>query len=218
MEAKLATLKSPGLKSNLPSSPTARNFANRQSLALDSTSAFLSPDNTGGNSVVQDVAAATLAQQRAKLKATNAAHRISAPVLASPGPDGRTWGVVASQLSQVSEGANAQEIPINSGSRPKSTEFSGSLNSPRPGEGINEGGPSWASMVNTPLLPMFQNTKAQNIEAAAAKLADWSGKPNSGEVVPRMGDPTIHRRKPPSNDGRGNESTHIIHLLISWHC
>ncbi len=75
--------------------------------------------------------AATLAQQRAKFKATNAAHRISAPVLSSPSVgDGRptTWG---SQLSQLAEqNGPAQEIAI--GSRPKSTEFVGS---PRPSNG-----------------------------------------------------------------------------------
>src|ERR1700761_4637571 len=85
MEAKLASmnLKSPGLKSNMPSSPSARTFntsaTNRQSLAFDLSSSFLSPvaANTVGNA---GDAAATLAQQRAKLKAANnAAHRISAP-------------------------------------------------------------------------------------------------------------------------------------------
>ncbi|TFK63142.1 hypothetical protein BDN72DRAFT_803553 [Pluteus cervinus] len=207
MEAKLATLKSPGLKSGLPASPTTRNFAaNRQSLALDNSSNFLSPDSAAANAAAlhQENAAATLAQQRAKLKASNAAHRISAPVLASPGPDGRaSWGAVASQLSQVAETGPTQEVVVSASSRPKSTEFSGSMNSPRPGEPV-VGGESWASMVNTPLLPMFQNTKTQNIDAAATKLNEWVGKPAAGPEVPRMGDPTIHRRKPPSNDGRGD--------------
>ena len=66
MEAKLASmnLKSPGLKSNMPSSPSTRSFntsaTNRQSLAFDSSSSFLSPDaaNNVGNS---SDAAATLA-------------------------------------------------------------------------------------------------------------------------------------------------------------
>ncbi|KAI9436707.1 hypothetical protein H4582DRAFT_2099758 [Lactarius indigo] len=63
MEAKLATMnhKSPGLKSTMPGSPSARTCntgaTNRQSLVFDSSSSFLSPDtaNTVGNP--SDVAA-----------------------------------------------------------------------------------------------------------------------------------------------------------------
>ncbi|KAJ8523202.1 hypothetical protein ONZ45_g307 [Pleurotus djamor] len=207
MEAKLATLKSPGLKSGLPSSPTARSFnaGNRQSLVLDSSSNFLSPDSAANPSPnPQDGAAATLAQQRAKLKASNAAHRISAPVLASAGADGRpTWG---SPLGQVAEQMNApaQEVIVGA-SRPKSTEFSGTLGSPRPGEV----GESWASMVNTPAIPMFNvdTTRTQNLDAAANKLSEWNSPKNAAPGVPRMGDPTIHRRNNKNdakNDNSGN--------------
>ncbi|KAF8627415.1 hypothetical protein AX17_006230 [Amanita inopinata Kibby_2008] len=204
MEAKLASIKSPGLKSGLPTSPTARNFsANRQSLALDSSSNYLSPDSAANPSGSD--AAATLAQQRAKLKASNAAHRISAPVLASAGGDGRaSWG--PPQLGQLSEqAAPAQEVVVNS-SRPKSTEFSGTLGSPRANEATIPAGDSWASMVNTPLIPMFQKDTrlaTQNLDAAANKLNEWSTK-NAAPGVPRMGDPTIHRRKPLSTDARDN--------------
>jgi len=216
MEAKLASIKSPNLKSGIPASPTARNFsaANRQSLALDNSSNFLSPDSAA-NPSGQD-AAATLAQQRAKLKASNAAHRISAPVLASGGADGRaTWGP-GSQLGQVAEqNAPAQEVVVNA-SRPKSTEFSGTLGSPRPGAvGGGEAtvpptNDSWASMVNTPLIPMFQKESRlapQALDGAANKLNDWTKAPAPG--VPRMGDPTIHRRssKVPGNDGRGENGS-----------
>ena len=95
MEAKLASmnLKSPGLKSGMPSSPSARSFsqgaaANRQSLAFDpppsaTGNSFLSPDSASLGDAAQ-----TLAQQRAKLKA-NAQHRISAPALAGAG---NVWG------------------------------------------------------------------------------------------------------------------------------
>ncbi|KAG6812502.1 hypothetical protein H0H92_002501 [Tricholoma furcatifolium] len=212
MEAKLATIKSPGLKSNMPSSPTVRNFmpGNRSSLALDSTSNFLSPDsaaNPSGND-----AAATLAQQRAKLKASTAAHphRISAPVLSTGTLDGRpAWGA-GSQLGQVSEQNTATQ---ESTSRPKSTEFTGSL-SPRPsaiGGGdatVPAGSDSWASMVNTPLIPMFKNdNRPQNLDAAANKLNEWSSK-NAAPGVPRMGDPTIHRRsKPVNNDANNNNNS-----------
>ncbi|RDB18949.1 Protein VTS1 [Hypsizygus marmoreus] len=210
MEAKLASIKSPGLKSGLPASPTARNFnpGNRSSLALDNSSNFLSPDSAANPSGSD--AAATLAQQRAKLKASNAVHRISAPVLTTGNIDGRSNWTAASHLSQVSEqNAAAQEIVVNA-SRPKSTEFSGTL-SPRPGaigggDATVPSGDSWASMVNTPLIPMFQkDTRAQTLDAAANKLNDWSNK-SAAPGVPRMGDPTIHRRAKPTNDNRDNNN------------
>ena len=206
MEAKLAqlSLKSPGLKSNMPSSPSARNFSaplNRQSLALDTGNNFLSPDAAAMGSPSGHDAATTLAQQRAKLKASNAAHRISAPVLATGGGDNRsTWG---SQLGQVAEQSNqsgVQELTVPStNTRPKSTEFSGTLGSGRPSalEGTLSpmGGDSWASMVNTPLNLMFgQETRSppQNLDAAATQLNDWSGQGNSR--VPLMDDPKKFRR------------------------
>ena len=104
MEAKLAqmNLKSPGLKSGLPASPTARNFSS------GSMNNFLSPDIAGlaPSSGAHDPAA-TLAQQRAKLKASNASHRISAPALGSAIGDRNTWGTGSSQLGQV--GGNSLE-------------------------------------------------------------------------------------------------------------
>lgn len=220
MEAKLASmsLKSPGLKSNMPSSPSTRNFSNtanpnRQSLAFDSTpSSFLSPDtsNTLGN---PSEAAATLAQQRAKLKASNAAHRISAPAFASSTGERGPWAG-ASPLGQVAErdGSPTQEIAVEpKSSRPQSTDFSGisgaPFRSPRP-EGANAGntldtlspamGDSWASMVNTPLLPMFQKTSTANnngagptqtVDLATAKLNDLYG-----GSVPRLDGPEKFRR------------------------
>lgn len=213
MEAKLATLKSPGLKSGLPASPTARNFSgsaggNRQSLVLDNPSNFLSPDSAALANPSDP--AATLAQQRAKFKASNAAHRISAPVLASAGAENRAvWGSVAgaSQLGQVAEqNGGAQEV---NASRPKSTEFSGTIGSPRvpPSASTNEvtvpnGDGSWASMVNTPLIPMFQKD-TRSLDAAASKLNEWAANKNTAPGVPRMGDPTIHRRNKNNDDDNG---------------
>ena len=206
MEAKLASLslKSPGL---LPSSPTARTFSApnqaRQSLVLEPSSNFLSPDSANNNSVGgggsnnssnQD-AAATLAQQRAKLKASNAAHRISAPVLsmAGAGADGRNaWGPAS--LQQVVE-ANAapQEVVVKGGgARPKSTE--GSTGGPVDLPMSPPVGDSWANMVNTPLIPMFQK---ETTGAHAAKVNEWGSGVGVGggpPGVPRMGDPKIHRR------------------------
>jgi hypothetical protein len=92
MEAKFVSmnLKSPELKSNMPCSPSACTFTTsvtkRHSLAFDSSSSFLSPDSAVGN---PSDAAATLAQQCAKLKAvSNPAHRKSAPALATSGERG----------------------------------------------------------------------------------------------------------------------------------
>lgn len=207
MDAKLASMKSPGLKSGLPASPTARNFTpgNRQSLALDSNTNYLSPESAA-NPPDSASAAATLAQQRAKLKASNASHRISAPVLASPaGGDGRaSWGpsTLLSQVSEQQSGSGPQEASVGS-SRPKSTEFSGTIT---PRVNNNEitapANDSWASMVNTPLIPMFAK-ETRPAPAAEKPKTEWHSNPTPG--VPRMGDPTIHRRNPKNqNDGRGN--------------
>lgn len=205
MEAKLAQmgLKSPGIKQSVPASPSARTFgsglANRQSLAVDSTtsSSFLSPDSANNvSSTAANDAAATLAQQRAKLKA-NAAHRISAPPLATSAADRNVWGSGANALGQVAERPSSgdsptQELtiptPTNGASRPKSMDFStlaNTLRSPRLSTGPETEeaqlspmvGGNWASMVNTPLVPMFDNNHGQgggqNLDAAATKLANW---------------------------------------------
>lgn len=206
MEAKLAqmTLKSPALKSPMPSSPRVFSGSqNRQSLALDTTSSgFLSPDSAA--MVANNDAAATLAHQRAKLKASNAAHRISAPILASGSGDGRsTWGSALSQVAEQNPNSPAQEIivpSIGSALRPKSTEFSGSLGTPRTGMDALSPmvGDSWASNVNTPLIPMFsKDPHSQNLDAAAVKLSDW----NTGPRVPLMADPKSFRRASRGNTG-----------------
>lgn len=212
MEAKLAqmTLKSPSLKSPLPASPRVFSGSqNRQSLALDTTSSgFLSPDSAALGT--NHDAAATLAQQRARLKASNAAHRISAPILASGSGDARTtWGSALSQVAEQNLNSPAQEIVVSNSSnasRPKSTEFSGSLGISR--SGVDPLSPmvgdSWASNVNTPLIPMFNkdgHSSTQNLDAAAQKLNDWNG---SQPRVPLMADPKSFRR--PS---KGNTSQSI---------
>ncbi|KAH8987228.1 hypothetical protein EDB86DRAFT_3245844 [Lactarius hatsudake] len=192
MEAKLASmnLKSPGLKSTMPGSPSARTFntsaTNRQSLAFDSSSSFLSLDvaNTVGN---PGDAAATLAQQHAKLKAAgNAAHRISAPALASSGERGTRAGVLvqSTDFSGLSAGSAFLSPRADGGTAP------GGLDGLSPAVGD-----SGASMVNTPLLPMFQKTSSNNnngqtVDLAAAKLNDLYGSSN----VPRFDSPDKFRR------------------------
>ncbi|KAJ7727366.1 hypothetical protein B0H16DRAFT_1779299 [Mycena metata] len=213
MEAKLAGLKSPGLKSGLPASPTARNFnqssgaapaagANRNSLVDVAQHAYLSPESASVIGTPGD-AASTLAQQRAKLKAANAAHRISAPIMPSTG-DRNTWG--SGGLGQVAE-ANRAPSPSASGEdkgRPKSTEFTGrpvqqqqQQEATVPAHAQSE---SWASMVTTP-LPMFAKTEPK--EPAKAEWKAPGGVGGGLPGVPRMGDPTIHRRgaRPAQGDG-----------------
>lgn len=145
-------------------------------------------------------ATATLARWRAKLKAGNVAHRISAPAFASStGERGPRAG--ASLLGQVAErdSSPAQEIAFEPKLfRPQSTDFSSGIDSsaafcsPRP-ECPSSGntrdtlsptmGDTWASMVNTPHLPMSQKmstaTKSgtgptQMANLATAKLNDCS--------------------------------------------
>ncbi|KAJ6584497.1 hypothetical protein B0H19DRAFT_1105277 [Mycena capillaripes] len=210
MEAKLASLKSPGLKSGLPQSPTARNFNqaanNRQSL-IETPNNYLSPESAViGQS---PDAAATLAQQRNKLKAANAAHRISAPIMPSTG-DRNTWG--SGGLGQVAETNRAPSPTVgeDKGARPKSTEFTGRLPAQQeatvPAHAASE---SWASMVTTP-LPMFGKP-----EPKEPAKAEWKT-PGAGAAgvpgVPRMGDPTIHRRgaRPPQQDGVYDDNGNFV--------
>ena len=211
MDAKLVNIKSPGLKSGMPPSPspTARNFntGNRQSLALDNSSNFLSPESAANLNVPSDTPAAMLAQQRAKLKASNANHRISAPVLNSTGVDVRSSWSAASSLGQVSEqqqqqldAAQVQEVNV---SRPKSAEFSGSAVNSRTELSIPVA-ESWASMVSTPHTPMFGKKETRPIVNDPISRNDWQIAPAPG--VPRMGDPTIHRRNPKPQQGAGSDN------------
>ena len=214
MEAKLASmnLKSPGFTA----SPTTRNF-NLGPSRTSSGDNFLSPDSAtlqGHNNVD---AANTLAQQRAKLKASNAAHRISAPILATGGADNRnTWSSGLSQLGQVAErpSSPAQEItlqPPPPGSRPKSTDFSGAANSFRvtlPSDNIDS--PTlvgdWASMVKTPRSPMFpqvsHDQQRGGLDGPVDGLNDWDNK------VPIMGDAKKYRRPSKGNSVISNSDQH----------
>ncbi|KZO96758.1 hypothetical protein CALVIDRAFT_514049 [Calocera viscosa TUFC12733] len=218
MDAKLSQLgmKSPGLKG--PSSPAVRNFssgsANRASFGGDASS-FLSPD-----SAALGDAAGTLAQKRAQFKATQAAHRISAPGLINSNsnvwPGSSLSQVMERQASPSPEPVSPGLTPVAASVRPKSTDFAGianSLRSPRPNiieDTMNDGlspmvGGNWASMVNTPLVPMFaaENQQNQNngLDTVNAKLSQWGGVANDNSVrVPLMDDAKKFRRKSPAND------------------
>ncbi|KAF7326271.1 SAM domain-containing protein [Mycena kentingensis (nom. inval.)] len=197
MEAKLASLKSPGLKSTFPASPTARNFnqpGNRQSLIETN---YLSPDSASLGQNPE--AAAALAQRRAELKA-NAAHphRMSAPL------DRNTWGSGGlTQLSEANRAASPSLAEEDKSPRPKSTEFtSGGRptggSAPSSASAVQEAtvpahaaSESWASMVTTPAMQMFAKPEPK----PEPKASEWKT-PGGAAVpgVPRMGDPTIHRR------------------------
>ncbi|KAF7365569.1 hypothetical protein MVEN_00430200 [Mycena venus] len=199
MEAKLASLKSPGLKSGLPASPTARNFNqsatanNRQSLVDPPTpNSYLSPDSAA---LSQGDAASTLAQQRAKLKAANAAHRISAPIMpSSGGPQhlGCWW-------TRPGTGGEPPRFALGG------TEFTGrplaQQEATIPAHASSE---SWASMVTTP-LPMFGKPEPKG---AGQDRVEGGGIPG----VPRMGDPTIHRRgaRPQQQDGVYDDNGNFV--------
>ena len=215
MEAKLASmnLKSPGFAP----SPTTRNF-NLGPSRTSSGDNFLSPDSATLQGHGNTDAAITLAQQRAKLKASNAAHRISAPILTTSGTDNRnTWSSGVSQLGQVAErpSSPAQEItlqPPPPGSRPKSTDFSGAANSfrtTRNSDAIDSPAPmteSWASMVHTPASIMFpsgtndQQNNGRNLDIAVNQFSDWT----VGNPVPIMEDPKKYRRPSKANSVAGN--------------
>ncbi|KAH9987104.1 hypothetical protein BJV77DRAFT_964940 [Russula vinacea] len=150
-------------------------------------------------------------RQRAKLKASNAAHRISAPAFASSTGERGPWAG-ASPLGQVAErdGSPTQEITIEpKSSRPQSTDFSGiaagaPFRSPRPEGNTFDTlspamGDSWASMVNTPQLTLFPKTSTANnsgtgptqtVDLATAKLNDLYG----AGTVPRLDGPEKFRR------------------------
>ncbi len=220
MEAKLSSM---GLKSPGINSPSTRSFSatQRQSLAVDGSN-YLSPDAANklapsGHSHSSD-AAATLAQQRAKLKA-NAAHRISAPGTLAAVADSNLWSQGVSKLGQLAESSASpsnddSDAPINTNIRPKSTDFSGAIRNnnlrsnstdsdDQPLSPMGQGA-SWASMVNTPAVPMFnhQETNGQTIDTVASRLNSWSiSNANGGKM--QLEDAKKYRRvskNPPASD------------------
>lgn len=212
MEAKLAQLGKIG-----PASPIVRHFA-RQSLgtnvnASSSTDPYLSPnsallnDSHGFNAagVNSNDAAALLATQRAKLQ-SKAAHRVSAPgqllgdnSLKSPkwsnfsGPveEEAQSGTSSPRLKSTSGEVNP---PTNQSSNPSHPTLSRTL--PSPVSNLESQlspaiGGSWASQVNTPLVPMFSGkdsahshleVKSQQThhDTASNRLAQWGASHQAG--------------------------------------
>ncbi|KAH8984732.1 hypothetical protein EDB92DRAFT_2117006 [Lactarius akahatsu] len=171
--------------------PSARasntSATNRQSLALSSSPSFLFPDTANTISNPSD-AVAMLTQQRAKLKAAGTAgYRISAPALTSSGERG-TWAGVLGQVAERDSSHTrdicwTQVIPSSEHRLLWPLRW---LCLPLPA----------ASIVNTPLLPMFpktspnNNNTGQTVDLAAAKLNDLYGSSN----VPRLDGPDKFHR------------------------
>lgn len=176
MEAKLASL---GLKSptamKTPASPSNR-----------ATHSYLSPNAASLNFSPGSDAAATLAAQRAKLKA----NRVSAPGTFTGdqrGESQRNFSQQGGGLDQVQErsGASpnidrARSPGLDTAGRPKSIDVLGANSkSPRRSGPLDDqlspvpSSGNWASMVNTPLTNMFDDVPGANVnlDAASAQLA-----------------------------------------------
>ncbi|PRQ69848.1 hypothetical protein AAT19DRAFT_11869 [Rhodotorula toruloides] len=203
IESKLASL---GL-SKSPASPAMRQFA-RQSLAASNggpmptspaPDSLLSPDSSA--------AASTLANQRAKLKAsartsapanlllsagTTLGEGLKSPLWSkeevlrerSPSPRPHSTGSDSAQQQQPSSSAS-----LSSSTIPATAQF---LRSPALDPSFDQLSPaiggSWASMVNTPLVPMFG--KGETMEpgnfGTPSLGASWNGaspNPNGGIVL-----------------------------------
>ncbi|GJN89368.1 hypothetical protein Rhopal_002348-T1 [Rhodotorula paludigena] len=211
MEAKIASL---GLKS--PASPVVRQFA-RQSLAASSNA---NAHSTSAGSAAPDSllsldlgasasnpAASTLASQRAKLKASA---RTSAPANLLLSASATSAAGLGEGLKSPLWGKDETVRERSPSPRPKSTGSSGDapsssayLRSPAlDGNGNGGGAPfeaqlsplvggSWASMVNTPLIPMFGKgdtmepgnyggagaggIASPNLESVGQRLSGWNG-------------------------------------------
>ncbi|KAN0065214.1 Flap-structured DNA-binding and RNA-binding protein [Thecaphora frezii] len=210
MEAKLASL---GLKS--PSGTPTRNFQRQSSDAAG----FLSPNVAAMYAQGNSDAASALAAQRAKLKA----NRTSAPGTLLG--EGRNFS--GGNLDQVQERSIERGgSPANdAASRPKSTDLSNMAGrSPRASGPLDDqlspisATGNWSSMVNTPLVPMFDEQQLKsgdvanvNLDAAAQQLANL-GQQSSGARVLIDPDVSKYRRKASHAGGMGGQQkTHQLH-------
>jgi hypothetical protein len=210
MEAKLASLglKSPSAAASMNKPPGSAGF--RQST---DAAGFLSPNAAALYGTNND-AAALLAAQRAKFKA----NRISAPgtLLGDHGARNFSGG----NLDQVQEGRGLEP---NSGNnmRPKSTDglaaaaaAANATKSPRSSGPLDDQlspiaqSGNWASMVNTPLVPMFgddASNTAANMDAATAQLASVADQNNRGIMLDQ--DVSKYRRRGQYGN-QGNPQSH----------
>ncbi|KAG9293358.1 hypothetical protein G9A89_007604 [Geosiphon pyriformis] len=200
VEAKLA-----GMALKSPTSPSyPRRLYDRHS-GIE----FLSPE-----AAIYSDPAAALAQQRARLQA-NTGNRTAALYSSRPKSmvsesDQPVWAP-----GTANSGVNNKDRTSNG--RPKSADLSTlpwttanfPIRSPRPGTVAFDGelsplvGGSWASMVSTPVVPMFAENKAAKAAAEAdivtKKLTNWSISNSSGNRVVLESDVKKFRR----NHGKG---------------
>ena len=181
MEAKLA-----GMSLKSPSSPAGQRYG-RQSLGPDTSAgaSFLSPHD-------QDGAAAMLASQRARLKA----QRTSAPGTFSASTADMLKSPVWSGDNGVAPERSRSPSPSPSAGRPKSTGSDATyLRSPNANAMDAQLSPlvggSWASMVNTPLVPMFapkdDEPTSPNLDTANARLQGWGRDQPPQQQQPQTG-------------------------------
>lgn len=201
VEAKLAgmALKSP------TNSTYPRRLYDRHSVE------FLSPD-----AAIYSDPAATLAQQRARLQ-SNTSNRgslySSRPKSVVSEGDQTVWTPNSATSTNNSNNGNSNNNKDRtSNGRPKSADLSAlpwtpsgfPLRSPRPtfdGELSPLIGGSWASMVSTPVVPMFaenKNKQAADADMVNKKLTNWSN--SSGNRVVLESDVKKFRR----NHGKSN--------------
>ncbi|WAR53475.1 hypothetical protein PtB15_2B906 [Puccinia triticina] len=204
MEAKLAQLSKMS-----PASPIVRQFA-RQSLGpnvnTSSNEPYLSPnsallgDSNNFNASSND-AAALLASQRAKLQ-SKAANRLSAPgqLLGDSSLKSPKWSHFSGTVEEEAQSRSVSPRPkstsgeANSSANqhnPPAPTLSRTLPSPSAQESQMSPavGGSWASQVNTPLVPMFANKEPAHShheshqahsEAVANRLAQWGANHQAG--------------------------------------
>ncbi|CAG8549376.1 28523_t:CDS:2 [Dentiscutata erythropus] len=191
VEAKLA-----GMALKSPTSPTyARRLYDRHPVE------FLSPE-----AAIYSDPAAALAQQRARLHQSGSR---STSLYSS-----RPKSMVAENDQSVwtpgsASGSNNNNKDRTSNGRPKSADLSAlpwspasySMRSPRPNAFDGELSPlvggSWASMVSTPVVPMFaenKNKQTADVDMVNKKLANWSVSNSSGNRVVLESDVKKFRR------------------------
>lgn len=204
VEAKLA-----GMSLKSPTSPTyPRRLYDRHSGVE-----FLSPE-----AAIYSDPAAALAQQRARLQANtgnrSASLYPSRPKSMASETDQTVWAPTSASSNSNNNNNNKDRT---SNGRPKSADLSAlpwtpgfPLRSPRPGTAFDGElsplvGGSWASMVSTPVVPMFaenKNKPATDVELVNKKLNNWSISNSSGNRVVLESDVKKFRR----NHGKNNNS------------
>ncbi|KNZ63828.1 hypothetical protein VP01_1097g3 [Puccinia sorghi] len=201
MEAKLSQL---SMKS--PASPMRRQFAHQSltpNVNVSSTENFLSPNAALFNeSHISNDPASLLSAQRAKFN-TQASDRLSAPgqlLSANNSIRSPKWnsfsGLVDEEPVSRASSPRPQSNGMNQNINSQNTFHPGFSRSINPSISVVDGplspamGGSWASQVNTPLVPMFANkdkpngqtsdTTSQNFNDTSNRLAQWGAVHQAG--------------------------------------